>query len=116
MSIDLERFSELDDKYEFMDDLYDDASIIPTIPIRLTDDKYYDTILKYDTIKMLEVDSDDMATLKFNFNFIENPHELKEDDLKFNNYLGDLLVNIIINTLNGDGNETRNNNLESINL
>ena len=116
MSIDLERFSELDDKYEFMDDLYDDASIIPTIPIRLTDDKYYDTILKYDTIKVQGVDDDDMATLKFNFNFIENPHEVDENDNAFNTHIGDLLVNIIINTLNGNDNEARNNNLESISL
>ncbi len=114
--LDLERFVEFNDMYEFVDYLYDEASTIPTIPIRLTDNKYYDTILKYDTIKVQEVDSDNMATLKFNFNFIENPHELKEDDNEFNNYLGDLLVNIIINTLNGDGNETRNNNLEPINL
>ena len=45
--LDLERFAEFNDSYEFVDHLYDEAS---TIPIRLTDKKYYGTILKYDTI------------------------------------------------------------------
>ena len=113
--LDLERFAEFNDSYEFVDDLYDEAS---TIPIRLTDKKYYGTILKYDTIKMEAIDEDDIATLKFNFNFLENPLDLEEDNKEFNNYLGDLLVNIIINTLNGDGvdNESGNYNLESLNL
>ena len=112
MKLDLERFSEFDDKYEFMDDLYDEAS---TIPIRLTDEKYYGTILKYDTIKMKEIYDDDTATLKFNFDFIENPLKLDLDDKKFNNHIGDLLVNIIINTLNGNENENRNDNPKSVN-
>jgi|TARA_R110002124_G_scaffold88597_1_gene227273 hypothetical protein len=113
MKLDLERFEEYDDKYEYVDELYNEAS---TIPIRLTDEKYYGTILKYDTIKVQGVDDDDMATLKFNFNFIENPHEVDENDNAFNTHIGDLLVNIIINTLNGNDNEARNNNLESISL
>ena len=49
MQLDLERFEEYDDKYEYVDELYNEAS---TIPIRLTDEKYYGTILKYDTIKV----------------------------------------------------------------
>ena len=112
MSIDLERFSEFDDKYEFMDDLYKEGS---TIPIRLTDKKYYGTILKYDTIKVKEVYDDETAMLNFSFDFIENPLKLKLDDKKFNNHIGDLLVNIIINTLNGNENAVRNNDLESTN-
>jgi len=109
--IDLEKFAEFTDMYEFVDELYEEAS---TIPIRLTDEKYYATILKYDTIDLKEVGNDDTATLKFKFNFIENPHELEEDDEEFNKHIGDLLVNIIINTLNGNENAVRNNDLESI--
>jgi uncharacterized protein YdaT len=111
--IDLEKFAAYTDMYEFVDELYEEAS---TIPIRLTDEKYYATILKYDTIDLLELDNDDdTATLKFKFNFIENPHELKEEDEEFNKHIGNLLVNIIINTLNGNENAVRNNDLESTN-
>ena len=111
--IDLEKFAAFTDMYEFVDELYEESS---TVPIRLTDEKYYATILKYDTIDLLELDNDDdTATLKFKFNFIENPHELKEDDEEFNKHIGDLLVNIIINTLNGNENAVRNDDLEPTN-
>ena len=96
--IDLERFAEYSDQYEFVDELYKEDS---TIPIRLTTDRYNGTIIRYDKIHMTEVyDDEDEATLKFEYEFIENPSEIVDNDPMFNNHIGDILVNIIINTLN----------------
>lgn len=108
--IDLERFSEFNNSYEFVEELYKEDS---TIPIRLTTEKYYGTIIRYDKIHMTETyDDADQATLKFEFVFIENPLNLSDDDPLFNNHLGDLLVNIIIHTLNGKEDENRDNDSE----
>ena len=111
--IDLERFAEYSDQYEFVDELYKEDS---TIPIRLTTDRYNGTIIRYDKIHMTEVyDDEDEATLKFEYEFIENPSEIVDNDPMFNNHIGDILVNIIINTLNGKDDEDRDNDSEQSN-
>jgi len=111
--IDLERFAEYSDQYEFVDELYKEDS---TIPIRLTTDRYNGTIIRYDKIHMTEVyDDEDEATLKFEYEFIENPSEIVDNDPMFNNHIGDILVNIIINTLNEREDENRDNDSEESN-
>ena len=113
--IDLERFEEYNTHYDFVDELYKENS---TIPIRLTEQRYNGTIVRYDKIHMKELyeDEDDVdVTLKFEYEFIENPHKIADHDPVFNNYLGDILVNIIINTLNGKDDEDRDNDSEQSN-
>lgn len=111
--IDLERFEEYNSHYEFVDELYEENS---TYPIRLTEEKYNGTILRYDKIQVREIyDDEDDVTLKFEYEFIENPHKINRDDPVFNNYLGDILVNIIINTLNEKDDADRDNDTEQLN-
>ena len=111
--IDLERFAEYSNQYEFVDELYKEDS---TIPIRLTTDRYNGTIIRYDNLHMTEVyDDEDEATLKFEYEFIENPSEIVDNDPMFNNHIGDILVNIIINTLNEREDENRDNDSEESN-
>lgn len=111
--IDLERFSEYNDSYEFVDELYDKNS---TVPIRLIGGKYADTIIKYNHIQFQELSKEnDEATLKFEYQFIDNPLNLSDTDAVFNNYIGDILVNIIINTLNERDDEIRNDDTEELN-
>ena len=108
--IDLERFAEYNSHYEFVDELYEEDA---TYPIRLTEDKYSGTIVRYGKVHMKELyEDEDEATLKFDYEFLENPHKIIDHDPVFNNYLGDILVNIIINTLNGKNDENRNDDSE----
>jgi hypothetical protein len=108
--IDLERFAEYNSHYEFVDELYEEDA---TYPIRLTEDKYSGTIVRYGKVHMKELyEDEDEATLKFDYEFLENPHKITDHDPVFNNYLGDILVNIIINTLNGKNDENRNDDSE----
>jgi hypothetical protein len=108
--IDLEQFARFTDMYEFVDELYDENS---TIPIRLTDDDFHGTIIRYDKIDMTSMNMEsNEATLRFNYEFIENPHDIGKHNARFHNHLGDLLVNIIINTLNGKEDENRDDDSE----
>ena len=112
-NIDLERFTEFDNMYEFVDELYDENS---TIPIRLTDDNFCGTIIRYDKIDIASMNMDsNEAVLRFNYEFIENPHDIGKHNARFHNHLGDLLVNIIINTLNERRDADRNDNSEQSN-
>ena len=109
--IDLEKFSQYDDTYEIVDNLDDGKS---TVPIRLTDERYNGTIIRYNTISVKEIDEKDEATLKFNFDFVENPHKLTENLVHFNDHIGGILVHIIITTLNEkEENEAGNTDTES---
>ena len=107
-NIDLERFSYYNDAYEFVDELYEENS---TYPIRLTGDKYCGTIIRYDKVHIKELYEDENeVSLKFDYEFIENPHQIIDNDPVFSNYIGDILVNIIINTLNEREDADRDNN------
>ena len=109
--IDLEKFSQYDDTYEIVDNLDDGKS---TVPIRLTDERYNGTIIRYNTISVKEIDEKDEATLKFDFDFVENPHELTENNIHFNDHIGGILVHIIITALNEkEENEAGNTDTES---
>ena len=111
--IDLERFEKYNSHYEFVEELYDENS---TYPIRLTEEKYNGTILRYDKIQVREIyDDEDDVTLKFEYEFIENPSKIVDNDPMFNNHIGDILVNIIINTLNEREDENRDNDSEESN-
>ena len=97
--IDLERFAEYDNMYRFVDELYKPDS---TVPIILTDENFNGTVLRYDRIDMKSMNADDgEATLSFHYEFIQNPHNIGKHNARFNNHIGDILVNIIINSLNG---------------
>ena len=103
--IDLERFAEYDNMYRFVDELYKPDS---TVPIILTDENFNGTVLRYDRIDMKSMNADDgEATLSFHYEFIQNPHNIGKHNARFNNHIGDILVNIIINSLNGKQDENR---------
>ncbi len=108
--IDLERFAEYDDMYRFVDELYKPDS---TVPIILTDENFNGTVLRYDKIDMKSMNTNDgEATLSFHFEFIQNPHNIGKHNARFNNHIGDILVNIIINSLNGKQDENREDDSE----
>ena len=108
--IDLERFAEYDNMYRFVDELYKPDS---TVPIILTDETFNGTVLRYDRIDMKSMNADDgEATLSFHYEFIQNPHNIGKHNARFNNHIGDILVNIIINSLNGKQDENREDDSE----
>ena len=108
--IDLERFAEYDNMYRFVDELYKPDS---TVPIILTDENFNGTILRYDRIDMKSMNTNDgEATLSFHYEFIQNPHNIGKHNARFNNHIGDILVNIIINSLNGKQDENREDDSE----
>tara|TARA_Y200000002_G_C22318197_1_gene511420 strand:- start:175 stop:561 length:387 start_codon:yes stop_codon:yes gene_type:complete len=108
--IDLERFAEYDNMYRFVDELYKPDS---TVPIILTDENFNGTVLRYDKIDMKSMNTNDgEATLSFHFEFIQNPHNIGKHNARFNNHIGDILVNIIINSLNGKQDENREDDSE----
>ena len=108
--IDLERFAEYDNMYRFVDELYKPDS---TVPIILTDENFNGTVLRYDRIDMKSMNADDgEATLSFHYEFIQNPHNIGKHNERFNNHIGDILVNIIINSLNGKQDENREDDSE----
>tara|TARA_B100001248_G_scaffold244078_1_gene212829 strand:+ start:510 stop:896 length:387 start_codon:yes stop_codon:yes gene_type:complete len=108
--IDLERFAEYDNMYRFVDELYKPDS---TVPIILTDENFNGTVLRYDRIDMKSMNADDgEATLSFHYEFIQNPHNIGKHNARFNNHIGDILVNIIINSLNGKQDENREDDSE----
>tara|TARA_Y100000114_G_scaffold66468_2_gene60951 strand:- start:962 stop:1348 length:387 start_codon:yes stop_codon:yes gene_type:complete len=108
--IDLERFAEYDNMYRFVDELYKPDS---TVPIILTDENFNGTVLRYDRIDMKSMNADDgEATLSFHYEFIQNPHKIGKHNARFNNHIGDILVNIIINSLNGKQDENREDDSE----
>lgn len=108
--IDLERFAEYDNMYQFVDELYKPDS---TVPIILTDENFNGTVLRYDRIDMKSMNTNDgEATLSFHYEFIQNPHKIGKHNARFNNHIGDILVNIIINSLNGKQDENREDDSE----
>ena len=108
--IDLERFAEYDNMYRFVDELYKPDS---TVPIILTDENFNGTVLRYDRIDMKSMNADDgEATLSFHYEFIQNPHNIGKHNARFNNHIGDIIVNIIINSLNGKQDENREDDSE----
>ena len=108
--IDLERFAEYDNMYRFVDEVYTPDS---TVPIILTDENFNGTVLRYDRIDMKSMNADDgEATLSFHYEFIQNPHNIGKHNARFNNHIGDILVNIIINSLNGKQDENREDDSE----
>ena len=108
--IDLERFAEYDNMYRFVDELYKPDS---TVPIILTVENFNGTVLRYDRIDMKSMNADDgEATLSFHYEFIQNPHNIGKHNARFNNHIGDILVNIIVNSLNGKQDENREDDSE----
>ena len=96
--------------YRFVDELYKPDS---TVPIILTDENFNGTVLRYDKIDMKSMNTNDgEATLSFHFEFIQNPHNIGKHNARFNNHIGDILVNIIINSLNGKQDENREDDSE----
>ena len=67
--------------------------------LKFTEESPYTNVMViYGTVKILEDQQLDMATLKFTYNIVD-PGDFDHDTLKadedFNNYLGDLLTHII---------------------
>lgn len=107
--IDMEGFGEYNDKYEFVDELYKENE---TLPVRLLD-KYEGTIIQYGAVSCKEVDGDE-AVLSFDIDIVENPHDIKKSDVRFQQHAGGILVNIIINSINmKEAYEDRNADTES---
>ena len=74
-------------KYKF-----DDASKIQPVPIIISEGKYEGIKFQYGRIAFDE--QEDSMALKFDYNLIENPNELKEDQ-ELVDTLGDILMDVL---------------------
>lgn len=85
--------------------------------IKFTEESPYTNVMViYGTVKILEDQQLDMATLKFTYNIVD-PGDFDHDDLRedkdFNNYLGDLLQHIIREGTIGNSESTTDTHTES---
>lgn len=82
--------------------------------VRIKTGKWKDVVVVYGKVGIKEDITEDQATLSFTYN-IQDPADLDFDELRkdepFNNYLGDLLQHIIMDSL--DNKEARIGNNES---
>ena len=79
------------------------------VPIRIMEGKYKDIVYQYGTIKFIE--EDDNLRCNFNYNIIENPNDIEEDQ-NFVNQLGEILVEV----LNDEMEETEGDFLREVEL
>lgn len=77
---------------------------------------YTNVMIIYGTVKILEDQQLDVATLKFTYNIVD-PGDYDHDDLRkdedFNNYLGDLLTHIIEEGTIGNSESTTDTHTKS---
>ena len=72
---------------------FDDASRIQPVPIIITEGKYDGLRFQYGRISFDE-NKNDSCALTFDYNIIDNPNELEEDQ-KFVDTLGKILMDVI---------------------
>ena len=77
--------------YEYDDDLT--AGVDSNIPVRIISGAYKGTVYTYGHVSFEEVD--DNVNCKFEYNIIEKPDNIKEDEI-FVNQLGEILVDILV--------------------
>ena len=98
-------------KYEVLHDEYKDEDLAR---IKLTSDKFDGIIYHYHTVQFVH-EEDDEAVLKFDYDIDESPIDInvdsltKEDHEEFETLLGDILVEIITESV---VDENRTDNLE----
>ena len=96
-------------KYEVLHDEYKDEDLAR---IKLTSDKFDGIIYHYHTVQFVH-EEDDEAVLKFDYDIVESPIYInvdsltKEDHEEFETLLGDILVEIITESV-VDENRTDN--------
>ena len=71
---------------------FDDSSGMQPVPIIVTEGKCEGVKIQYGRIAFDE--QEDSMALKFDYNLMENPNKLEEDQ-EFINTLGEILVNIL---------------------
>jgi hypothetical protein len=79
----------MDDKKNYK---FDDTSKIQPVPIIISEGKYEGIKFQYGRIAFNE--QEDSMALKFDYNLIENPNELKEDQ-ELVDTLGDILMDVL---------------------
>ena len=95
--------------YEVLHDEYKDEDLAR---IKLTSDKFDGFIYHYHTVQFVH-EEDDEAVLKFDYDIVESPIDInvdsltKEDHEEFETLLGDILVEIITESV-VDENRTDN--------
>ena len=96
-------------KYEVLHDEYKDEDLAR---IKFTSDKFDGIIYHYHTVQFVH-EEDDEAVLKFDYDIVESPIDInvdsltKEDHEEFETLLGDILVEIITESV-VDENRTDN--------
>jgi|TARA_R100000278_G_scaffold115523_1_gene94481 hypothetical protein len=84
--------------------------------IRLLNGKYSDIIYTYGIVKVGEKENDDgTMSLKFDWALVEKPESMKEDlnnSIEFQNHIGDILRDIIIDSVDEQPKHTNNYNQE----
>ena len=73
---------------------FDDSIGMQPVPIIVTEGKCEGIKVQYGRIAFDENEQEDKMELKFDYNLMENPNELEEDQ-EFINILGGILVNIL---------------------
>jgi len=98
------------DKYEIINNTENDTS-----PIRLIQGKFINFVYKYGAVKVGSFEEDDVP-VTFEYDLLEAPTSyITEDEdaekIEFENLIGDILVDIIINSKDvKETNGNRNNN------
>jgi hypothetical protein len=99
MPIELEDFEKYNNHYEFVYDEY--YQNLDTLPIRLTGAPYDDIMIRYQNVSFDEKNKHGDITMNFSYDIVENPKDIDIGDEKtFQDYLGDILVNVMITMLN----------------
>lgn len=97
----------LEKDYRFRDDIKSD-----TVPIELLTEKYKGVIIRYNKVSIHEMEND-QAKLKFEYDILETGNNtettLRKDHL-FENFIGLILNNLILDSLEASENEIREDN------
>jgi len=68
----------------------------PVSAINLTNSEFSDIIFTLSHVEFSDPNEDDMVTMSFNYDIIESNSELShEQDMKFKNIIGDLIIQIL---------------------
>lgn len=88
-------------KYEILFDEYEDEDVAK---IRLTEERFNGIVYNYRTVHIEEQGEE--AVLKYEYDIVESPVKYEVRD--FENYIGDVLVNIIGEKINENGADDSN--------
>jgi hypothetical protein len=98
--------------FKFRDDLCNPEKG-DTVPIQITTGPYEGIIYRYTSLKLSEDPEQDQAKLQFGYEILETPtitETTLRKDQRFTNHIGIILNHFILETLETDQNELRENN------